>query len=248
LSGYHLHCGNIDLHPGSWSPDGYEDQISIWRIDLSSQLPALPQLQQLLSSGEKAHAARFHQQKDAQQFILTRAILRILLADRLLVQPGEVAIMVSENKKPVLANHHRVHFNVSHSDNQAVIAIAKQRIGIDVEFIKPGFDYHSIVEYAFSDAEADHLVQSDHPHQEFFRLWTRKEAFLKGLGAGLINDLKKISCMDAMNKIPASITGVNTDWQVKTSDRDPAYIISVAFEVIDSSDQIFLFDFSQAAL
>lgn len=248
MAGYDLYCGNIDLHAGTWLPGEYENGIIVWSIDISAQLPALPQLQQYLSPEENTRASRFHQHKDRQQFIITRAILRILLANTLGLQPREVTINTAENKKPVLANHRQVHFNVSHSDNQAVIAIAKQRIGIDVEFLQPDFDYHSVVEYAFSDAEADHLIKSDHPQKEFFRLWTRKEAFLKGLGAGLIDDLKKISCMDAMNKIPASITGVTTDWQVKTLNLNPAYIVSVAFERNYPSDQIFLFDFSQAAL
>lgn len=248
MSVHHLYCGNINHHPENRSPETAEGFINIWTIDIQTLLPALPQLEQVLSPAEKEHAARFHQKKDAQQYILTRSILRILLAETLSLQPPEIDIVTTDYKKPVLSNNNSIHFNVSHSENLAVIAIAHQRIGIDVEFLKPGFEYHTVAAYAFSDAELDHLAKSTDPQQEFFRLWTRKEAFLKGLGAGLINELKLISCLDAANAIPAVIEGINADWELRTLSLSPGYIMSIAFERLSAANQIFLFDFSQAAL
>lgn len=248
MPGYRLYCGNIkpDAHTGTY--EGSEGVINIWLIDIRKQIPFLAQLEQVLSPAERMRAARFHQQKDAQQFTITRAILRILLSDTLMEKPGEITILSSDNKKPVLAYRSEVQFNVSHAENYAVIAISKQPVGIDIEFIKPGFDYHSVAEYAFSTAESDYLKGSSIPDTDFYRIWTRKEAFLKGLGSGLVNDLKQISCLDAANDISSTIEGVSSDWELKTIDLSPAYIMSIAYERTAILNQIFLFDFSQAAL
>jgi 4'-phosphopantetheinyl transferase len=248
LENYYLYCGDINLKTDNRSPDRSEGVINIWTIDIDSLLPGLAGLKQLLNKEEVARAARFHQEKDAQQFIITRAVLRILLADALALDPKEIDIISAQNKKPFLAKYNEVHFNVSHSANRAVIAIAKQAVGIDVEFLKTGFEYQSIVEYAFSETEAVHLQKSNHPYLEFFRLWTRKEAFLKGLGKGLINDLKLISCIGASNEIPAVIGTVACDWEVSTLVLGPAYIMSIAFERAFSSKQVNLFNFPHAVV
>jgi 4'-phosphopantetheinyl transferase len=248
LPGYHLYCGDINLRTESRSPDRSEGVINIWTIDINSQLPVLPLLRQILSPSEIAHAARFHQEKDAQQYIVTRAVLRILLADTLAVQPQDIEIITSANKKPVLARQHEIHFNVSHSGNQAVIAIAGQAVGVDVEWLQPAFEYQSVAEYAFSDRERVQLRSSKNPYREFFSLWTRKEAFLKGLGEGLINDMQLLSCMYGRNEIPPAIGDITGDWEVKTAALGPEYTMSLAFERSPLSNQIFLFDFSHAAL
>jgi 4'-phosphopantetheinyl transferase len=249
LPGYHLLCKDINLTPEPRSPQLSEGAIHVWIIEINSQLPVLHKLQQLLSSDEKAHAARFHQDKDAQQFIITRAILRILLADTLAVQPEDIHITTLGNKKPILAkNDKEVHFNVSHSGDRAIVAIANQAVGVDIEFLQAGFEYHSVAEYAFSDMEAASLRLSNDPVQEFFRLWTRKEAFLKGLGTGLINDLQLISCIDGNNEIPSVIEESTADWEVRTLMLSSTYTVSIAFERFSAAHQIFLFDFSHAAL
>ena len=248
MENYYLYCGDINLKADNRSPDRSEGVVNIWTIDINSLLPGLAGLKQLLNNEEIARTVRFNQEKDAQQFIITRAVLRILLADALVLDPKEIDIISAQNKKPFLAKNNEVHFNVSHSANRAVIAIAKQAVGIDVEFLKTGFEYQSIAEYAFSETESVHLQKSNHPYLDFFRLWTRKEAFLKGLGKGLINDLKLISCIEASNEIPPVIGTVACDWEVRTLVLGPAYMMSIAFERTFSFNQVNLFNFSHAAV
>lgn len=245
---YRLHGERIPPLQDKRSSEEFEGLINIWTIDIKGQLPFLANYEQLLTPAERSHAARFHQPKDAQQYIITRAILRILLAEILSLQPREIEITTNENKKPVILDLNEIHFNVSHSDNQAVIAIAKQRIGIDVEFVKPRFDYLSVAEYAFSDEESDHLKRSTNPHQDFFRLWTRKEAYLKGMGTGLVNELKTISCTGTGIEVPVTVNGLISKWAVKSFALNSEYIMSIAYERSAYENQIFLFDFSQAAL
>lgn len=235
-------CENIDqLLPISSSDlSGHDEQIRIWKIDIESQLHRMAGLESILTAEEKVIGARFHQKKDAQQFIITRAILRILLAEVIPCRPEEVKISNNTYNKPLLSDDKGVYFNISHSHHQAVVAIAKQEIGIDLEYIQPNFDYRSVAEFAFSDQESDSLSRYKNPLKEFFRLWTRKEAFLKGLGTGLINDLKLISCLDAKNVIPAQISGIKADWMIKTSELGMHYLMSIAYEQLSPGARIVL--------
>jgi len=240
MPAHYLHCENVDQLPDVRPADSSPGLINIWKLDILSQKPQFLQLEQLLNAEEKARAARFHQQKDAQQFTVTRAVLKILLADAASSAPENIKIMLSENNKPLIPENTGVHFNVSHSGDEAVIAIAKQPVGIDVEQMQTDFDYHSVAEYAFSEAESAQVQKSGHPRQEFFRIWTRKEAFLKGLGTGLINDLKLISCLDTPTKINPLIKGVTAGWNIKTLEFDQAYMMSIACESLGPAVRIHL--------
>jgi len=241
----YLLCQNIDQRSliGSSAVTQHSGMINIWNIAVESQLRYITRLEGVLTPDEKAQAARFHQKKDALQFIVTRAVLRFLLADRLSCRPEEVDIITAaEHHKPQLSGNTGIYFNISHSNQQAVIAIGNQEIGVDLEYIHPDFEYLSVAEFAFSRMESDNLLTHKDPRKEFFRLWTRKEAFLKGLGTGLINDLKLINCLDTENIIPAKVAGVKADWAVTTVQLDPDYLMSIAHERLSAVTQINLND------
>lgn len=240
---HYLHCENISLLPDAGPADNTAGQITVWTVDIQKQRHRLPGLEQLLTTEERARAARFHQQKDAHQFIVTRAVLRILLADVISVPPEEITIVLPVNQKPALSGNQGLYFNVSHSGNQAVLAIAQQPVGIDLEEIQPDFDYLSVAEFAFSNAESASLQQSRNPLQEFFRIWTRKEALLKGLGTGLINDLKLISCLDGTTAIHPAVKDVKAGWDIKTTEYAKLYMMSIAFEHLTPATQIRLLEY-----
>lgn len=208
--------------------------INVWEINLKDQANHKHQLEKFLSDEEQQHAARFRQDKDKDQFIVTRAYLKLLLADEHHVSPEKINIVAGINGKPYLKNYTGIQFNVSHTHERAVIALSKLRIGIDLEFINPAFDYPSVAEFACSEAELKLLRETEDPRTDFFRLWTRKESFLKGLGTGLVNDLKTISCAQDINVIPSDLQGVLSSWKIITTMLPGNYIMSVAHDYFSS--------------
>ncbi|MDQ3935465.1 MAG: 4'-phosphopantetheinyl transferase superfamily protein [Actinomycetota bacterium] len=79
-------------------------------------------------------------------------------------------------------------FNVSHSGDLALYAVAHGReIGVDVEAHRPGRRLAGIAERRFTPAEAEHLrsLPAGEHDPAFFRLWARKEAYLKATAEGL---------------------------------------------------------------
>jgi 4'-phosphopantetheinyl transferase len=74
----------------------------------------------------------------------------------------------------------------------ALLAVSRaEPIGVDVEALRPMPDALDLAQRFFSAGEADALGALDPADRDraFLRMWTRKEAYLKGLGLGLSGNL-----------------------------------------------------------
>jgi 4'-phosphopantetheinyl transferase len=171
--------------------------IKVARLDVA---PAgIPAFSAILSKDEQRRADRFAFERDRCRFTVARATLRRLLAQRLGVQPESVELTYGPHGKPALAPAcaaNDLRFNVSHSEDVAVYAFAHGReVGIDVEAIRTIDNADGIAARFFSrreNATYRALDPQDRP-LGFFNCWTRKEAFVKALGAGLSHPL---DCFD----------------------------------------------------
>ena len=91
-------------------------------------------------------------------------------------------IIYNEYNKPLLKKYN-VFFNISYSDNIAVLAISKNKVGIDIEKIK---SYNEdIVNRIYSISEKKLLENSKNKDYLFTKLWTYKEAYVKYLETGI---------------------------------------------------------------
>jgi len=167
----------------------------IWIIDLDIEDQILHSYFSMIGEDEKQRASRFKFQKDYKAFVITRACLRILLADYLNMDPEELKFIYSNYGKPEIAyDRCDLQFNVSHSKHVSLIGISKtDPIGVDIEFIKFDEDLNIVARRFFSENEYNEfesLNQSDKA-QGFFNCWTRKEAFIKAVGHGLSFPLKE---------------------------------------------------------
>lgn len=171
--------GNMPLLP--------RNEVHVWRIDLSAQEER--RMHALLSPEEQARAARFRVANARRQFVVTRATLRLLLAGYLGAQPARLTLSVNAYGKPMLPpDTTGVRFNVSHTGNCGLIAVAQGRsVGIDVERIRTNVIGARIAEHFFAPEEwtALRALQPEEQAQAFFHCWTRKEAFVKAVGRGL---------------------------------------------------------------
>jgi hypothetical protein len=79
-------------------------------------------------------------------------------------------------------------------------AISNTQIGIDIELINPDFDYQEISKEILSETEFGHLEPLG--ALKFFKSWTRKEAILKSMNSGLINELQLIPSIDGDHNFP----------------------------------------------
>jgi 4'-phosphopantetheinyl transferase len=88
-----------------------------------------------------------------------------------------------------------LHFNLAHSGELALLALTRAgEVGVDVERIRPMPDALELAARFFSPREVAALqtVPPDDANAAFFRLWTRKEAWLKATGEGIAESLARV--------------------------------------------------------
>ena len=92
-----------------------------------------------------------------------------------------LAIERDQNGKPFFRDLPEVSFNLSHSSGIAVAAISDRNIGVDIEFIRSDIDTEKISKRFFGGL--------DMSTEEFFKHWTKNEAYSKMLGTPLTENL-----------------------------------------------------------
>lgn len=173
--------GNVDL---------------LW-IDLRSERPDLEALSAVLSAEERERLARLAHPDLRRRRILCRHALRQALGERLGLPPGLVPLGMGPHGKPLLDSRNRdgralraLHFNLSHTDHLALLAIGDRELGVDLEELGrlDAMDPRPVADRFFAREERTALL-SKAPGLardiEFLRIWTRKEALIKAVGRGL---------------------------------------------------------------
>ena len=79
------------------------------------------------------------------------------------------------------------HFSLSHVSSLSVAALADSPVGIDVEWSDSSRDTSGIAARFFTPDEQEQISRSNDPVLTFLSLWTKKEAFAKLTGEGLIS-------------------------------------------------------------
>lgn len=160
------------------------DAIHVYALELDGSAASEPRV---LSATEQ-RAARFARPQLQRRYRRAHAALECLLAHALgrALEPDEIA--QGEHGKPWLPSAPGLHFNLAHSGELALVALSQRGpIGVDVERIEARASLLELAERFFSARESAALRAL--PEQErtvaFFRCWTRKEAFVKAVGAGL---------------------------------------------------------------
>jgi 4'-phosphopantetheinyl transferase len=193
--------------------------VDVWSVDLSFDELDLQGFYQTLSSFERTKLLAFKQKLLANRYLAVRGVLRRILADYLKVEPGVLQFEVSPFGKPYL-KHSPLFFNISHSGDCLLIAISDfDQIGIDLELIKSRANLLGLAKRCFSLSELNFWLNLpvDAQQQAFYRLWVRKEAFVKAVGRGIVLGLNQCElCLPDLNRfvtIPDGF-GCSDDWVI----------------------------------
>ncbi len=166
-------------------------EVHVWSARLISTQNKFEVFYGTLSTDERKRAESFVHERDRNRYIIARGILRELLGHYLGMAPEQVCFSYGANGKPYLADSlagSGLAFNLSHAANSAVYAFANRtQVGIDIEPLNKGLAWRQLAPIVFSEREKAELAEipEDEKAEAFLRGWTRKEAFVKGCGAGL---------------------------------------------------------------
>jgi 4'-phosphopantetheinyl transferase len=173
----HLHLGQDDVH--------------VWPTNLNIGNERLTLLNSYLSADERVRADRYHFPQDRSRFICARGVLRELLSAYSGQHPASIRFSYGQFGKPTAVQSSGLvpDFNYSRSANVALFAFTRERaIGVDIERIEDDEEFLSIAvqHYTHSENLVLNSLEKSAKMIEFFRYWTRREAYLKATGQGLI--------------------------------------------------------------
>lgn len=149
----------------------------------------------LMNADKRQRVDRYHMIDDKKRTVSGEMLARQAIAEWCNVQPESIRFAVDEQGKPY-AVELCVEFNISHSGDMVVCAVADKPVGIDIEQIRP--INLTITKRICTDKELHYLfghtpTDADFVYTEdvniltrFFELWTAKEASGKCIGAGLL--------------------------------------------------------------
>jgi 4'-phosphopantetheinyl transferase len=193
----------------------------------------------VLDDDEQRRAERFVFERDRRRFIAAHSAMRVTLGSYLGIAPEAVRFATAARGKPHLTDPARdVRFNLSHSGERALLAVTLGReVGIDIEQTRIVSDMFSVAERVFSPGERERLRQTpgDRQHEVFFRLWTRKESFIKALGDGMYFPLAEfdVSTDAAGSQLLLSCAAAPHEmdrWTTRSFPCEPGYTAAITVE------------------
>jgi 4'-phosphopantetheinyl transferase len=215
------------------------DLIDVWKVPLNLPPAQVRNYRAVLSREEQQRCDKFKSEKRRREFIIGRGLLRTLMGQCLEMDPSVFEFAYTEHQKPYLpvaALGVPITFNISHSRDLALVALALERhIGIDIEYLRPDVDFKKLAGRFFSERESRSL-EAYHDVRltaAFFACWTRKEALLKAIGEGIAFGLGDFSvAVDPQDRVVTLHTHWDeaeaARWSIVNLDLNPGYAAAVA--------------------
>lgn len=131
---------------------------------------------------------------DKKLSLYSELTLRMGLSEMLEENPDSFQFGSKGNNKPYILNQPNIFFNLSHTKNALLCSISNiSEIGVDIEKIQK-IDYKLLNYIAHPDEKQSfQIVSSSHHDLLFYHIWTRKEAYCKRTGIGILQKLTTIN-------------------------------------------------------
>ena len=180
--------------------------LEIFHVDTAADADAIAIALDWLDESEHRRRDRYLSELPRRQFTLCRAALRVILADRLGCPNRDLRFAAGERGKPfalVGGQRRAVSFNVSHSGEQGLIALAPRgRLGADVEERRTRRTIDQLIETLLTQAEQSRLKGLDQASRtaRFYDLWAAKEALVKATGLGHAVDVARLDLSSSLGR------------------------------------------------
>lgn len=194
-------------------------------------------VEHLLSDSERQRIARFRTDALRNRYAAGHAALRLLIQARTGLRAEQQDHASDANGKPRIIGYPDVRYNISHSGERTLIGIADGiDIGVDIERFRLIEDAQEIAQTLFTRRERRILQRattSKTRSLRFLSIWTRKEACVKAIAAGLKVPLDEFHCGADRRIVHARIGACRLRSGIV--DRKDGYVISWAHRIDDVS-------------
>jgi 4'-phosphopantetheinyl transferase len=188
-------------------------QLDLWLVELD--LMPDHEVQAVVSVGEIRRAAALAVPQERARYLSAHAALRLIVSEVAQIRPSALEFATGKYGKPCLVHDGAPPFNMSHSENWALVGIGKPGVG------QPAMELGVDLEVWRDIAQPEHMLAHIAAQHEIARfpsstsqglaghplldLWTRKEACMKAVGAGLHWDPRTIEVGHAQQTVELSI-------------------------------------------
>ena len=155
----------------------------------------------LLDEAQSLRATKLRQPADRLGYIAAHLFLGQLLSRRLGLEPRQITYRCAPCRscggphgRPELDGRASwLHFSIARSRGMVLIGVAPAPVGVDIEAL-PHRELVDDVVALLHPAERREIRSAPPSKQTaaFARAWTRKEAYLKGIGTGITQDLAAV--------------------------------------------------------
>lgn len=198
----------------------------------------------LLTAAEREREPRFHFARDRRRYLVTRALVRTVLARYEPVSPEDWVFSTNAYGRPEIASvmgWTNLTFNLSHTDSLIVLGITRGRaLGVDVENVIDRQLSISIADRYFALSEVIELAREPYNRRQdrFFEYWTFKESYIKARGMGLSIPLDKFSFSYPRERavelaIDPELADAPKRWQFWQFRQKTKYLVAICAERLD---------------
>ena len=212
-----------------------DGEIHVWLANLTLPADRLAALAATLTADEQERAARFRFPEHRDRFIAARSGLRELLGAYLGDPAATLRFRQGARGKPALAGEATgLHFNLSHSGDRVLYAVARREVGVDLEVMDRQVDIAAVAERICTMREwtAFQALSAERQRDAFFSCWTRKEAVAKAIGEGLASGLSTLETCFRQDEGPNGRVSlrdtVGREWSVLNVPLDPGWVGALA--------------------
>jgi 4'-phosphopantetheinyl transferase len=161
----------------------------------------------LLTDEERIRHAAFVFEKHRHEYLVTRALVRAVLASYVGVAPSALAFVRNEYGRPTLTPPGRVRFNLTNTVELVACGVAHDcEVGIDAEPLSRADNILALRETVFTKDERDALdvLPVAERRRRAVAMWTLKEAYIKARGMGMSLPVERLHLtFDALGDIHA---------------------------------------------
>ncbi|MBS0172292.1 MAG: 4'-phosphopantetheinyl transferase superfamily protein [Nitrospira sp.] len=202
--------------------------VHVWFCDLLQYAADQAGLAALLSGEEQARAVRFAFDRDRQRYVLSHALLRLILSRYTNQDATCLRFSTGVHGKPALdvsdGGTRVMQFSLSHSGPYALAAVSTGRaVGADVEVRRADIHALKLAQRFFAPSESRLIANAEGELQQqlFYRFWTAKEAYVKGRGVGLSLGLDRFELLFEEDFAAARVrwtesAAFDSAWQVRS--------------------------------
>lgn len=168
-----------------------KEHIDLWYLPINEITPEQRNdYFHFLNPEEKVQYAAFHFDKDRLRYLLTRVMVRHVLAGYLAIPARELTFTTNAFGRPApipAQNPTHIDINLSHSADFIICGLVGDgRIGVDIESyaIQRTAD---VANAFFAPVEVAQLTKTSKSlwNKRFIEFWTLKESYIKALGKGM---------------------------------------------------------------